>query len=133
MRSHGEPNFPDPVPAQGGGFAFDGYGTPGGPLSPTVLQSSQYHAAVKACEKHVPPGLQHITPAKAAASALKYSQCMHKNGEPNFPDPSAQGVISMNPTGIMDPSAPQFQRAEKSCRAFNNGTFDMVDTRRVGG
>lgn len=44
--------------------------------------------------------------------ALELSECMRANGEPNFPDPNAQGVIQG--TGL-DPSSPSFQRAQQKC------------------
>ncbi|MGH9105923.1 MAG: hypothetical protein ACRDZX_08825 [Acidimicrobiales bacterium] len=43
MRAHGYPTMPDPVPAQGGGYAFMGYGTPGG-IDPN---SPQYKSAAR--------------------------------------------------------------------------------------
>ncbi len=50
MRSHGLSDFADPVPAQGGGFAFRV--EPGlNPRSP----SPQFQAATKACQRDVPP------------------------------------------------------------------------------
>jgi hypothetical protein len=133
MRSHGEPNFPDPVPAQGGGYAFLGYGTPGSPLSPSVLQSPQYHAATKACKKDIPPSIANVTPAIMAAYALKYSDCMRAHGLPNFPEPNAKGLITINPTGIMDPNSPQYERAEKACQKLDNGLFDEVYSSRISG
>ena len=63
MRTHGYPTMPDPVPAQGGGYAFKGAGTPGG----IDLNSPQYQSAAKACQKDIPPSLQNVTPAESAA------------------------------------------------------------------
>ncbi len=59
-----------------------------------------------------------------AANALKYTDCMRSHGEPDFPDPNGQGMITINPTGILDPNSPQFQKAEKDCQSQNNGGFD---------
>ena len=133
MRSHGEPNFPDPVPARGGGYAFMGYGTPGSPLSPSVLQSPQYHAATMVCKKDIPPSIANLTPAMMATYALRYSDCMRAHGLPNFPEPDAKGLITIDPTGIMDPNSPQYQRAEKACQKLDNGLCDFVDSSRTGG
>jgi hypothetical protein len=44
--------------------------------------------------------------------ALKFSECMRANGEPNFPDPNGQGVIQGS--GV-DPNAPAFEKAQKAC------------------
>ena len=119
IRSHGVSDFPDPGPAPGGGFAFR-VQPDANPRSPTP----QFAAAEKACQKDVPPSLANSTPAKMAASALKYSECMRSHGEPDFPEPNAQGMIKINPTGILSPNAPQFQRAEKACQSQDNGDFD---------
>jgi hypothetical protein len=119
MRSHGLSNFPDPSPAPGGGFSFRVL--PGlNPRSP----SPQFQAATKACQNDVPPGLANLTPAKMTANALKYTDCMRSHGEPDFPDPNVQGMIKINPTGIMGPNSPQFQKAERACQQLDNGTFD---------
>ncbi|HXR22997.1 MAG TPA: hypothetical protein VN786_10605 [Acidimicrobiales bacterium] len=120
MRAHGLSNFPDPVPAQGGGFAFR-VGPGLNPRSPTP----QFQSATKACQKDVPPSIANLTPAMMAANALKYSECMRSHGEPDFPEPNAQGLIKItNPTGVMGPHSPQFQRAEKACQSLDNGGFD---------
>jgi hypothetical protein len=120
MRAHGLRDFPDPSPSPGGGFAFRV--EPGlNPRSP----SAQFQSATKACQKDVPPSLENLTPAKMAANALKYSECIRSHGEPGFPEPNAQGLIKItNPTGVMDPKSPQFQKAEKACQSLNNGGFD---------
>ena len=120
MRSHGLSDFPDPVPAPGGGYAFKV--EPGlNPRSPTP----QFKAATTACQKDVPPSLEHLTPAEMAANALKYSQCMRSHGEPDFPEPNSQGLIKITgPSGVMGPSSPEFQRAQKACQSLDNGGFD---------
>jgi hypothetical protein len=119
IRSHGVSDFPDPGPAPGGGFAF-GVQPDANPRSPTP----QFAAAEKACLKDVPPGLANTTPAQMAASALRYSECMRSHGEPDFPEPNAQGLIKIDPSGILSPNAPQFLQAEKDCENKNNGDFD---------
>ena len=42
----------------------------------------------------------------------RFAGCMRKNGEPSFPDPNAQGQISVN----IDPGSAQFQKAQQACR-----------------
>jgi hypothetical protein len=51
-------------------------------------------------------------------SALKLSECMRANGEPNFPDPNGQGVIQGS--GI-DPQSSAFQKAQKACAKYVGG------------
>jgi hypothetical protein len=43
---------------------------------------------------------------------LKFASCMRRHGEPDFPDPSANGVFSLN--GI-DPNSPRYHGAQKAC------------------
>ena len=118
-----------PGPRTGGRVRLQGAGTPGG----IDLNSPQYQSAAKACQKDIPPSLQNVTPAESAAYALKYSECMRSHGEPGFPEPNAQGLIKINPTGILDPNAPQYERAEKACQKLDNGFFSEVYTRRLSG
>ena len=112
MRSHGEPNFPDP---NGQGVisfsAADGV-DPG---------SSQFQSAQQACQKLLP----NIVPSPAQQAQMKtkmlaYSACMRSHGLPNFPDPTfSSGHVSLairSGTGI-DPSSPQFQAAQSACRS----------------
>ena len=46
---------------------------------------------------------------------------MRSNGVPNFPDPNGQGLIQINATGTLEPSSPQFQKAEAACKSLDNG------------
>jgi hypothetical protein len=50
----------------------------------------------------------------------RFAACMRQNGEPTFPDPNAQGVISAS----LDPGSAQFQRAQQACQKLlpNGGT-----------
>jgi hypothetical protein len=51
--------------------------------------------------------------------ALKFSACMRSHGEPNFPDPAANGSLTL-PSG-MNAESPQFQRAAKACQSLRPG------------
>jgi len=51
-----------------------------------------------------------------AADMTKFASCMRSHGVPNFPDPSAQGGISITPSMGIDPSSPQFQSAQGACQ-----------------
>ena len=66
MRAHGIHDFPDPVPAPGGGYAFHAHITPGSDLDPNT---TRYQSADKACQKNLPPGFEKTTPAAPVASA----------------------------------------------------------------
>lgn len=43
---------------------------------------------------------------------------MRSHGVPNFPDPSAQGGLSITPSMGIDPGSSQFQSAQTACQKF---------------
>jgi hypothetical protein len=44
--------------------------------------------------------------------ALAYAQCMRTHGEPSFPDPTSQGLITFGPVDI---HSPRYLSANKAC------------------
>jgi hypothetical protein len=48
----------------------------------------------------------------------QFASCMRSHGEPNFPDPNAQGVVSISSSSGIDPSTPQFQSAQRACSKY---------------
>jgi hypothetical protein len=121
MRSHGLSDFPDPT--------LGSNGLPSWNLAnrgPSVQdpQSPQYQAADHAC-KNALPVLAPRTPAtKAAANAkaLKYVACMRSHGEPDFPDPTGQGLIQItDASGILAPNSPQYETAQQACQSLDSG------------
>ncbi len=109
MRSHGEPDFPDPT-SQG--------------LFPHIpLPSPQYLSANKACEHLLPTYT--VTPAQRQQDfnrALKFSACMRSHGILSYRDPveSANGNLEVG--GNPGPgSSPQMQAAWQACRQFGPG------------
>ena len=66
MRARGIHDFPDPVPAAGGGYAFHARITPGSELDPNT---PRYQSADKACQKNLPPGFEKAPPAAPATPA----------------------------------------------------------------
>jgi hypothetical protein len=63
-----------------------------------------------------------------AQDARAFSACMRRNGVPNFPDPNRQGglTISGGPGSGLNPSSPQFRRAQSACSKYlpNGGKVD---------
>jgi hypothetical protein len=118
MRTHGEPEFPEPSE---GGIHIENHNGHG-----PNPESSRFQAAEKACAKYAP---HKIAPspaqqAKMEEAALKFSECMRHNGVPNFPDPkfstSGGGVrVKLGGPGSsgINPSSPQFQAAQKACQS----------------
>ena len=125
MRAHGIRDFPDPVPSPLGGYDFHVHITPGSDLDPNT---PRYHTADKACQKYIPPSVEIVTPAQMQAAGAKWTKCMRAHGLPDFPEPNAQGLITIP----MDPNSPQVQRAEKACRNVGGGQFDVQWTAGPG-
>ena len=48
-------------------------------------------------------------------AGVGYAACMRSHGVPNFPDPNAQGTLTITVSKSLDPSAPLFQKAEGDC------------------
>ncbi|MCO6009022.1 hypothetical protein NE236_29015 [Actinoallomurus purpureus] len=111
MRKNGVPEFPDPAP--------DGRvmltGKKGSGLDP---ESPQFKAAQQACKAFAPQGA--VGGGRPDPAMLKFSQCMRKNGVPNFPDPSGGKLLMKQGSGI-DPNSPQFQAAQKTCQKLLPG------------
>jgi hypothetical protein len=133
MRSRGDPNQADPVvtanklidinwnPAIPGGYNGRNKGGQGntgpGQYCRTYLQD-----AVTVLQG----GTAQQQPSSAAL--LMYSECMRANGFPDFPDPAANGSLSLDVGSAMSPSNPVFRKASKLCdektgtHAFGGGT-----------
>jgi hypothetical protein len=116
MRTHGVSNFPEPheghILIQGG---------PGGQeLNP---RSAQFQAAQKTCQRLLPNGGRPTAQEQAQMQerALKFSACMRSHGVPSFPNPSFEGggaKLSLKAGSGPDPRSPQFQAAQRACRAY---------------
>jgi hypothetical protein len=111
MRSHGDPNQPDPtIDAQKvievtlpAGYA-KGVGLGGS--TPCGGYMSAASTALRGGEPVQKPD---------QATLLKFSECMRANGIPDFPDPSGGGGLSLRRGGDLDPNNPAFKRAQKLC------------------
>lgn len=79
MRSHGVPNYPDPL--SNGNF---------GDISNSIQHSPQYAGAKQTCTRLHPWNMV-LSPhqqAQEMTELLKYSRCMRAHGVPNFSDPT---------------------------------------------
>jgi hypothetical protein len=117
MRTHGEPEFPEPNEGRIELHSQNGHGP-----NP---ESSRFQAAEKACSKYAPSKVapSPAQQAKMQEGALNFSKCMRSHGVPNFPDPefhSGGGVGirigGKNGSGI-EPNSPQFKAAQKTCQS----------------
>ena len=85
IRSHGVPNFPDPVQTPDGGY---GYRTAG--IDP---KSAAFQGALQACKALPSPWNstgQQLSAAQQQAW-LNWAQCIRANGVADFPDPTFSG------------------------------------------
>ena len=114
MRSHGVPSYPDPN-SKGQFIVENGQNDPTANVSTTVA-----NAAMKACKSLEPASLAQGPPTSGNAGknsqGLKFSACMRGHGEPDFPDPAANGSFTL-PAG-MNAESPRFQSAEKACQSL---------------
>jgi hypothetical protein len=124
MRSHGVLNFPDPSSDGQINVDFAHGGKDGSPASAGIdRMSPQYISADQTCRHLLPGGT--LTPAQtqqALTEGLKLAKCMRSHGVPSYPDPNPTnpGVVHLG-AGV-DPSSPQFQRAQKVCDSLVPGT-----------
>ena len=121
MRSHGVPNFPDPVLTPSGGY---GYRTTG--IDP---HSAAFQGALQACKALPSPWQstgQQLSPAQQQAW-LSWAKCIRAHGVPNFPDPTFSGGGAVQISGAGGSSSPQLQSAMDACKS------QMPSTGGLGG
>ena len=109
LRSHGVPNFPDPVQTPSGHY---GYRT-----SAIDPNSTAFQGALQACRALPSPWnstVQQLSPAQQQAW-LNWAKCIRAHGLPNFPDPTFSGS-EVHDSGIQS-SSPQLQSAMDACKA----------------
>jgi hypothetical protein len=108
MRQNGVPEWPDPVDG-------DKFRLPMRDGRPVINPNSpQFKVAARKCESVRPPGWTSRKDPGTQAQALKYAQCMRKNGVPKFPDPQG-GVLD---PGDVNPNSPQFKAADQKCQSL---------------
>jgi len=127
MRSHGLPNFPDPD-SQGNFPSLQGLGV-----------SKQTWAPADIACKHLLPnggsGLQE-TPEQIrtrVADGLSFARCMRRHGVPRFPDPSAQGdlTVEMVQAQGIDVRSPTVLQAVQTCLPASHGALTPAKVREA--
>ena len=111
MRENGVPNFPDPQLQEGGGTRL---------IMPEGVSPQDADAAMQKCKQYAPNG---GTPPKLnpeqVERARQMAKCMRANGVPNFPDPGADGRLSVNLNDLgLTPDDPKMKAAEEACKQF---------------
>jgi hypothetical protein len=120
MRSNGVPNYPDqgkPTPQQAG------------------VGETQFDAAVNACRYLLPHGgvSQETARQKRVqlADELSFARCMRSRGVSRFPDPTAQGDLSVamvQAQGI-DVHSPTVLRVVQACLPASHGALTPAKVR----
>jgi hypothetical protein len=125
MRNHGVTNFPDPQVINDNGehgVRIQAVGPKGSP---------QFEAARKACQAILPApsgnGPQDTAQQKRIrlADALSFARCMRSHGVTSFPDPTAQGDLSIQMVQAqgIDVHSPAVLRVVQACLPASHGAL----------
>ena len=122
MRSHGVSGFPDPVVKVNGNSVAVGIH-----ITPALTNSPSFKSAQSTCQ-HIlgSPKGQGPSPAQQQArtrAMVAFAQCLRTHGFPHFPDPTAQGQLSLQmvtAAGI-DLHTPALLTAGKACASVTHG------------
>jgi hypothetical protein len=127
MRSHGMPNFPDPQRFAGGNVKL------------TIHQLAPSGAAMRACS-HLLPANGGTSSQETAeqqrtqrADALSFARCMRGHGVTRFPDPTAQGqlTVEMVQAQGIDVHSPAVLQAVQACLPASHGALTPAKVREA--
>ena len=126
MRDHGVSNFPDPqvTTTPGGGGVKISLMAPASAGNSPAFKSAQL-----ACRGILPApggGLTRHGPSKQVL--LAFAQCLRSHGVPNFPDPDAQGqlTLQMIDAAGVDVRAPSTFTAARACVGVTHGEITLA-------
>jgi hypothetical protein len=126
MRSNGMPNFPDPQRFVGGNVKL------------TIHQLAPSQAALSACDHLLPTnggGSQETAQQTRTqlADELSFARCMRSHGVGRFPDPTAQGGLSveMVQTQGIDVRSPAVLRVVQACLPASHGGLTLAKVREA--
>jgi hypothetical protein len=126
MRSHRVPNFPDPTSGEGI------------PKDKIPVGSPQLLVASSACQHLMPAsglGPQPTTQQMRTrlADALSFARCMRSHGVTRFPDPTAQGQLSIEMVRAqgIDVHSPAVLRTVQVCLPASHGALTPAKVREA--
>lgn len=125
MRSHGVPNFPDPQHFAGGNVKL------------TIHNLSPSQSAMTACGHLLPTngGSQETARQRQTqlADELSFARCMRSHGVTNFPDPTAQGelTVAMVEAQGIDVRSTAVLRVVRECLPASHGGLTMAKVREA--
>jgi hypothetical protein len=106
----------------GGKSAAPGVADIGSTTTGTTTNQSSADAGANAGPSAAPSGgsggAVRLQLAGSGKTIAQFASCMRKNGEPNFPDPNAQGQLSIDSSSGIDPSSARFQSAQRACAKY---------------
>jgi hypothetical protein len=108
LRTHGVPDFPDPVyDPSDSNWHYANY-------RPSIPQSAQ-----QACQ-HLEPSAGNQSPPVPLAqfqALVRLAQCMRENGVPAWPDPTPQGQFRLPPPLLTKTNTAE-NKAESACQRY---------------
>jgi hypothetical protein len=137
VRSHGVPNFPDPIVHVSSSSANGSTVSVGIRITPGLKNSPGFKAAIAACN-HILPGPDGQGPSPAqqqvrTRAMVAFAQCLRTHGFPHFPDPTARGELSLamvNAAGI-NLHTPALLTAAKGCTSVTHGQITPAQVVRA--
>lgn len=130
MRSHGVSNFPDPQ-VHDGGHDLSIH------ITPSIASAPAFKSAQRACAHELPgPGgnVQSASDQRAHTEAmLAFARCLRNHGFPRFPDPTAQGQlsVSMITAAGINLHQPALLRAGFACVSVTHGDITRADVEQA--
>jgi hypothetical protein len=129
MRSNGAPNFPDPQRFVGGNVKLT--------IHQVGAGSPHFQAAMSACDHLLPTnggsGPQETPQQQRTrlADELSFARCMRSHGVSRFPDPTAQGqlTVEMVQAQGIDVHSPAVLRVVQACLPASHGALTPAKVR----
>jgi len=131
MRSNGVPNFPDPQRFVGGNVKLT--------VHQLGASSPQVQVAMSACDHLLPTngasGSQQTAQQQRTqvADALSFARCVRSHGVTRFPDPTAQGqlTVEMVQAQGIELHSPAVLRAVQECLPASHGLLTPAKVRQA--
>jgi hypothetical protein len=122
MRDHGVRNFPDPVVSSSGSQTTIKQVAPASAVSSPAFKSAQ-----RACASFAPSpqNNQSTDQGPGKRALLAFARCLRAHGISNFPDPNAQGRLTLEMVSAagINVHAPGFFGVARGCLGVTNGAI----------
>jgi hypothetical protein len=128
MRSNGAPNFPDPQRLSGGNLKLT--------IARLGASSPRFRAAMSVCNQLLPNGGRGSQETAQQtrtrlADELSFARCMRSHGVARFPDPTAQGELSVEMVQAqgIDVRSPAVLHVVQACLPASHGGLTPAKVR----